>query len=117
MAFWESFAWLLAKVLGLLAREYMEYEGEKVEVLFVRRLIPGWAWAQTWGRVILVRADHGDENSLNFLLRHEVVHVRQWKKYGFFFPFAYLFSSVKAFLSGKRPYYENEFEAEVYKRG
>ena len=47
--------------------------------LWVGGPVPKGADAITIGRTIIVRA--GKENA-DYLLRHEAVHVRQWKRYG-----------------------------------
>jgi hypothetical protein len=41
--------------------------------------VPRGAAAITLGPLVIVRAGHADSP---YLLRHEVVHVRQWRRYG-----------------------------------
>jgi Domain of unknown function (DUF4157) len=43
--------------------------------------VPKRASAITLGRVVIVRTGHADSP---YLLRHELVHVRQWRRYGVF---------------------------------
>jgi hypothetical protein len=69
-----------------------------------RRL--GWHYrAITLGHVILC-VDEADEG----LLDHELVHVRQYEKWGPFFIPAYLIGSAQAKLGGRRAYADNPFE-------
>ncbi|AZU97801.1 hypothetical protein PGDDIFCJ_00174 [Thermus phage YS40_Isch] len=115
MFIWEKFAKIFSRFLGGKRIIKMTFEDEKIEVILVEKLIPNWAWAQTWGRVILVKK-FVYPNYLNSVLKHEVVHVRQWKKYGLFFPLIYLWASFKALLRGEDQYHGNEFEKEAYNR-
>lgn len=71
-------------------------------------LIPTWALAQVWGPFILVRRDAHEypKSALRRLLRHEMEHVRQWKRYGVLFPLVYVFNWVRAGFS----YTNNELE-------
>lgn len=55
-------------------------------------LIPTWAVAQTWGRFVLVR--RGFERDVD-VIAHELVHVDQWRFYGFGFLWRYLLASIK----------------------
>lgn len=43
--------------------------------------VPKGAAAITLGRVVIVRSGHAESA---YLLRHELVHVRQWRRYGVF---------------------------------
>lgn len=110
--------WLLSKLLGLKGRKsylvhiHMAEESIPIEVLFVRRLIPRWALAQTWGNKILYAGDPPLDFSV---LSHEVVHVMQWKKHGFLFPFLYAWASLEAWLFGEHYYWDNAFEVEARK--
>jgi hypothetical protein len=47
-------------------------------------------------------------------LAHELVHVQQWDRYGLTFPFRYVWSSIKAAVTGKHWYWDNAFEVEAY---
>ena len=63
-------------------------------VWFVKRMMPGWAAAQTWGRIILVVGDRADGH----LLRHELEHVRQWETlglWGIVFMLKYLWYTIR----------------------
>lgn len=70
-----------------------------------RRL--GWRYrAIALGRVVLC-ADRADD----FLLEHELVHVRQWERWGPLLAVAYPLASAFAFMRGRHPYKDNAFEA------
>jgi hypothetical protein len=66
----------------------------------------GWRYrAITFGHVILC-VDQADEQ----LLAHELVHVRQYERWGPFFIPAYVVASVGAKARGRRAYADNPFE-------
>jgi hypothetical protein len=46
-------------------------------------------------------------------LAHEVTHVRQWVRHGWFFPAAYALASVRALMTGGHWYRDNAFEKEA----
>jgi hypothetical protein len=46
---------------------------------------------------------------------HELVHVRQYERWGPLFPFLYLGSSLFQKLKGRDPYFANAFEQEAMK--
>ena len=117
MRFWTLFALALARILGRGPTELVAAEGREVEVIPIHRLIPSWAWAQTWGEVVLVREDKLNSEDLYWLLPHEAVHLRQWRRWGFWFPFVYAWGSLKAALQGKHYYWDNPFEVEAYREG
>jgi hypothetical protein len=72
-----------------------------------RRL--GWRYrAITFGHVILVVGDLDEET-----LAHELVHVRQYERWGPFFIPVYLVASALAAGSGDHPYRDNRFEVEA----
>jgi hypothetical protein len=52
--------------------------------------------------------------SLDIARQHEMVHVRQFERWGPFMGPAYLLSSLVLLLIGRRPYYDNPFEREAY---
>lgn len=73
-------------MLEALARAYARWMGLLEErpqpwgrLLVVRRLVPAWAGATTFGRLVLVRAGWADHPGL---LEHERVHVEQYARYG-----------------------------------
>ena len=69
-----------------------------------RRL--GWRYrAITFGHVVLCVDDIDDET-----LRHEMVHVRQYERWGPLFVPAYLIASLVARSRGRHAYRDNRFE-------
>ncbi|WP_309128105.1 Fe-S oxidoreductase [Microbacterium sp.] len=72
--------------------------------LWVFRGMPSW----TFGRGGVCVGEcylTGDADPSDAVLRHEVVHSRQWRRYGFLMPFLYL-------LAGRDPL-RNRFEIEA----
>jgi hypothetical protein len=65
--------------------------------------------AITLGHVVLAqtRAD------LEQTRAHERVHVRQYERWGPFFPLLYLGASLAAWSRGDHPYLDNRFEREA----
>ena len=45
---------------------------------------------------------------------HQMIHVRQYERWGVLFVPAYLFCSLALWFLGKRPYYDNPFEREAF---
>lgn len=66
--------------------------------------------AITFGHVILGRT----EAVLDISREHELIHVRQYEKWGPIFGPAYLGCSLLLWLQGKDGYRENPFEREAY---
>jgi hypothetical protein len=62
--------------------------------------------AQTLGRYVFSRGPLPPHT-----LAHEVEHIRQWERYGPLFLPLYFGSSAVALCRGRRPYWENRFEA------
>lgn len=52
---------------------------------------------------------------LDRVRQHELVHVRQYEKWGPFFIPAYLACSVWLWIGRRRPYMDNPFEIEAYR--
>jgi hypothetical protein len=69
------------------------------------------ARAMTLGHVIL----GCDANALDVTRAHELVHVRQYERWGPLFIPAYLLSSAWLWLRGLDPYRDNPFEVEAYR--
>ena len=66
----------------------------------------GWSYrAITFGHVVLAVDELDDET-----IRHELVHVRQYERWGPLFIPAYLVASVVARLRGRHHYRDNPFE-------
>ena len=93
--------WSLSFFFGRISKE----KEEKITYIMVRRLIPGWAVGQTWGNIILIRQRCDGQ----YLRKHELVHVEQWKRLGWGglgFIVAYLFETIKHGYDNNK--YENE---------
>lgn len=79
-------------------------EVERREGLWVFRGMPEWTFARGGvcvGNCYLT----GDAPVTDHVLRHEAVHARQWRRYGFLMPLLYLFA-------GRNPL-RNRFEIEA----
>jgi hypothetical protein len=72
--------------------------------------MPGGASAITLGHVVLA----ADYDQMVRTRRHELVHVRQYERWGPLFVLAYFFSSASALASGKNPYFDNVFEQQAF---
>ena len=64
----------------------------------------------TYGHVVLGRSDC----YLDACREHQMIHVRQYERWGVLFVPAYLFCSLALWFLGKRPYYDNPFEREAF---
>jgi hypothetical protein len=81
---------------------------------FLRRIVglflSGGASAMTLGHVVLAR----NPDLLLITRAHERVHVRQCERWGPLFIPAYLFASLWAWVTGRRPYKDNFFERQAF---
>jgi hypothetical protein len=66
--------------------------------------------AVTFGHTILGRSQPDLENCRT----HELVHVRQYERWGPMFVPAYVFFWVVLWLRGRNPYFDNPFERQAY---
>jgi hypothetical protein len=66
--------------------------------------------AMTLGHTVIGRTWNDIEGSHE----HELVHVRQFERWGWAMGPAYLFASILAYFRGKRFYRDNVFEVEAY---
>jgi hypothetical protein len=88
----------------------VEFYGGAVKWL-VTHLPPGqYTLAITLGHTILGQSD----SSLVIARDHEMVHVRQYERWGPLMGPAYLLSSLYLWITGKRAYYDNPFEREAF---
>lgn len=88
----------------------VEFYGGAVTA-FVRRLPGGqFTLAITFGHTVLGQTDA----SLDIARTHELVHVRQYERWGPLFGPAYLLCSLVIWLRGGQPYRDNPFEVEAY---
>ncbi len=65
--------------------------------------------AITLGHVVLAQS----VAELDATRMHERIHVRQYERWGMFFPFLYLSASMMALLRGGDAYHDNRFECEA----
>lgn len=72
--------------------------------------LAGGASAMTFGHVVLA----ADRRQLDRCWRHELVHVRQYERWGPLFVVAYLVCSLRLWFRGRDPYLDNPFEREAY---
>jgi hypothetical protein len=80
----------------------------------IQRLPDGqFILAFTLGHAVLGQTDA----SLDVARDHELVHVRQFERWGPLLGPAYLLSSLYMWLIGRRPYRDNPFEREAYDEG
>lgn len=76
---------------------------ERRDGLFVFRGMPKWAFGR--GGSCVGACYLTDQNVTDDVLEHEVVHKRQWQRYGMLFPLMYL-------IAGRNPL-KNRFEIEA----
>jgi hypothetical protein len=84
-------------------------EDPRIERWFRAHLIP--VQAQTLGHFVFSRGPMPPE-----ILAHECEHIRQWSRFGPFYLPLYFGSSALASLRGRRPYWDNAFEAAARRR-
>jgi hypothetical protein len=104
---------LIRLLRGRYAGDAVRAASQKPVRLFVfERLIPKWAAGQTWGDTILVTAGYEKDDSL---IRHELVHVEQWHRYGNFFPLLYAWQWLAAATQHgwSNAYWYNIFEVQA----
>ena len=94
-------------MLGL-RRPTVEFYGGAVRKLL--EWSPGEPMALTLGHVILGRTGA----ALDVARDHELVHVRQYERWGPLFVPLYLWFSLRLWLAGKDAYRDNPFEREAY---
>jgi hypothetical protein len=89
-----------------------EWPSGEARVIIVKRLLPTWAAAQTWGRIIFIKGAYARSDKL---ISHEKIHIDQWKKRGFFFPFVYFWLMLKSAKKNgfKKAYHEHPYEVEA----
>lgn len=90
----------------------LEISGRAPAWVLERIPFTGPAAALTLGHVVLGCS----EDVLERWRSHELIHVRQYERWGPFFIPAYMFSSLSARLKGKDGYLANRFEAEAFLR-
>lgn len=110
---------LLIGAAGLCAGARVRRRGRVVEFhgggvqWFVRHLPLGdTTLAMTLGHTVLGQT----AAALDRVREHELVHVRQFERWGLLFGPAYLGWSLFLWCVGQRPYLDNPFEREAYER-
>ncbi|MFH1918873.1 MAG: hypothetical protein ABIP48_03155 [Planctomycetota bacterium] len=68
------------------------------------------ASAVTFGHTVLARG----KSQLDASREHELVHVRQYERWGPVFVPAYLLFWLLLWLTGRNPYYDNPFERQAF---
>ena len=88
----------------------IEFHGGAVSWLLSR--LPGrpYAMAITFGHTVLGQS----EAALDICREHEMVHVRQYERWGPLMGPAYLLASLVLWLVGKDAYRDNPFERQAY---
>ena len=88
----------------------LEFYGGAVTWLLKRMPTGPLTLAMTWGHTVLGQTDAG----LDIAREHEMVHVRQYERWGPLFGPAYVLCSLVLWLRGKNPYRDNPFERQAY---
>ena len=88
----------------------LEFYGGAISWVFQR--IPNTPAAMTFGHTVLGRT----AAALDVAREHELVHVRQYERWGPLFVPAYLLCSLILRIMGKDAYHDNPFEREAYNR-
>ena len=87
----------------------IEFHGRLISWLFDR--VPARPMALTLGHVLLGRT----AAALDIARQHELVHVRQYERWGPLFVPAYLLCSLVLWFNGRDAYRDNPFEREAYR--
>jgi hypothetical protein len=98
---------------GRIRGHVVECYGGAVKWLVIHLPHGQFTLAFTLGHTILGQSDA----SLDIARDHEMVHVRQFERWGLFMGPAYLLSSLVLWIAGRRPYRDNPFEREAYNKG
>lgn len=97
---------------------YRFFLTDGVEIVFVKNIIPSWAFGQTIGNTIFFKKESlWESDFFKFqvvnIFPHEYIHVLQYRTYGdMFFVYYFVDSLIKA-LHGKNYYSDNKFEKEA----
>jgi hypothetical protein len=116
---WSVFG-LLFGGLGLISGGRVRRKGKTLEfwggcLPAILRVFPFYSGTpvSTFGHVMLGRSDR----YLDACREHQLIHVRQYERWGVMFIPAYLLCWLAMWLCGKRPYYDNPFEREAFSEG
>ena len=108
--FWGLLAWLTGGGCQRRGR-VVEFWGGCIPWLLQRAPLAAGAAAITFGHVVLGQTRH----YLDACRNHELVHVRQYERWGPMFIPAYLAWSLYLWIRGRNPYLDNPFEIEAYR--
>ncbi|MDC0935164.1 hypothetical protein OAS39_02680 [Pirellulales bacterium] len=89
----------------------LEFHGRLIARLLTHRRRGIAFSAMTLGHVVVGRS----AQALDAAHEHELVHVRQYERWGPLFIPAYLICSLFIWLRGGNPYFDNPFEREAYR--
>jgi hypothetical protein len=106
---------LLAMATGGRARRVgrvLEFSGGWAGFFLKTFPLVAGASAVTFGHAVLGRSPE----ALDAAREHELVHVRQYERWGPLFVPAYLFCWAVLWLRGRHPYFDNPFEREAFDR-
>lgn len=116
---WASPASLLGLLLGLLAlvsggrvqcrQQVLEFHGGLAAWLLAHLPLFGSALAMTLGHVVIGQ----NPAALDLARPHELIHVRQYERWGPLFLPCYGMLSLWLWLRGQHPYLDNPFEREA----
>ena len=90
----------------------IEFSGGFSTWFLRRRWICNNAGAMTLGHVIIGQTQDDLESARD----HEHVHIKQYECWGLFMVPAYVGCSFWLWLRGKKPYWDNPFEKEAYRK-
>jgi hypothetical protein len=117
---WASPYTLLGLAIGLVALAtgarlrlrppVVEFYGGGVRWLLARFFFGQGAMAFTLGHIVFGQT----ASALDVARDHELVHVRQFERWGPLMGPAYLGCSLVLWLAGRRPYRDNPFEREAF---
>jgi hypothetical protein len=91
----------------------IEFYGGGVKWLLQRFFFGKGAMAVTLGHTVLGQT----AAALDICRQHELVHVRQFQRWGPLMGPAYLGCSLVLWLTGRRPYCDNPFERQAFEQG
>ena len=91
----------------------IEFHGGGVKWLLQRLFFGEGAMAFTLGHTVLGQTDA----ALDVCRDHELVHVRQFERWGPLMGPAYLGCCLVLWLMGRRPYRDNPFQRQAYDQG
>ena len=110
---------LLIGVLGLLSGGHVQRKHRTVEfwggcLPAILSIFPFYSGSPvaTFGSVVVGRSDR----YLDACRKHQMIHVRQYERWGLLFVPAYLACSLALWFRGKRPYYDNPFERSAFQQ-